>query len=134
MQQTKKKTSKCSHIHAPLLEREMSSTSEFLKAFLRLLFLLGVVRFLIVGASGRGAGVRKTKDGATGLANGGRRAGVNVNLHVDHGEVSAGLGRRTDRVLSKVEINYMSKRRVPNGPDPIHNRRAGNSHQPPAQA
>ncbi|KAJ7943560.1 CLAVATA3/ESR (CLE)-related protein 25 [Quillaja saponaria] len=31
-------------------------------------------------------------------------------------------------------INYMSKRRVPNGPDPIHNRRAGNSGRPPGQA
>ncbi|KAL3841009.1 hypothetical protein ACJIZ3_025600 [Penstemon smallii] len=27
-----------------------------------------------------------------------------------------------------------TKRKVPNGPDPIHNRRAGNSHQPPGQA
>ncbi|XP_062111742.1 CLAVATA3/ESR (CLE)-related protein 25-like [Humulus lupulus] len=31
-------------------------------------------------------------------------------------------------------INYMSKRRVPNGPDPIHNRRAGKSGRPPGQA
>ncbi|KAK6922102.1 hypothetical protein RJ641_012609 [Dillenia turbinata] len=33
-----------------------------------------------------------------------------------------------------LDLNYMSKRRVPNGPDPIHNRRAGNSRQPPGQA
>ncbi|KAA0045398.1 hypothetical protein IC582_005881 [Cucumis melo] len=31
-------------------------------------------------------------------------------------------------------LNYMSKRRVPNGPDPIHNRRAGNSGRPPGKA
>ncbi|KAI5679120.1 hypothetical protein M9H77_10070 [Catharanthus roseus] len=31
-------------------------------------------------------------------------------------------------------INFVSKRRVPNGPDPIHNRRAGNSNQPPGRA
>ncbi|KAK8582827.1 hypothetical protein V6N13_069595 [Hibiscus sabdariffa] len=37
--------------------------------------------------------------------------------------------------LSKQDLNYyMSKRRVPNGPDPIHNRRAGNSGRPPGQA
>ncbi|GMI70726.1 CLAVATA3/ESR-RELATED 26 [Hibiscus trionum] len=34
----------------------------------------------------------------------------------------------------KQDLNYMSKRRVPNGPDPIHNRRAGNSGRPPGQA
>ncbi|KAL8550399.1 hypothetical protein ACS0TY_009007 [Phlomoides rotata] len=35
----------------------------------------------------------------------------------------------------KNHVNYLvSKRRIPNGPDPIHNRRAGNSHQPPGQA
>ncbi|XWS30305.1 hypothetical protein CRYUN_Cryun24cG0105800 [Craigia yunnanensis] len=31
-------------------------------------------------------------------------------------------------------LNYVSKRRVPNGPDPIHNRRAANSRQPPGRA
>ncbi|KAK1415693.1 hypothetical protein QVD17_31478 [Tagetes erecta] len=32
--------------------------------------------------------------------------------------------------------NYlgMNERRVPNGPDPIHNRKAGNSRRPPGQA
>ncbi|CAI9092785.1 OLC1v1028118C1 [Oldenlandia corymbosa var. corymbosa] len=33
-----------------------------------------------------------------------------------------------------VQVNFVSKRRVPNGPDPIHNRRAGNSHRPPGRA
>ncbi|KAI3462968.1 hypothetical protein Pfo_019631 [Paulownia fortunei] len=28
-------------------------------------------------------------------------------------------------------LNYVSKRRVPKGPDPIHNRRAGSSKLPP---
>ncbi|KAK4371888.1 hypothetical protein RND71_007272 [Anisodus tanguticus] len=37
-------------------------------------------------------------------------------------------------IHSKMNLNFMSiKRRVPNGPDPIHNRRAGNSHQPHGQ-
>ncbi|XP_031125545.1 CLAVATA3/ESR (CLE)-related protein 25-like [Ipomoea triloba] len=31
-------------------------------------------------------------------------------------------------------INFISKRRVPNGSDPIHNRKAGNSRRPPGQA
>lgn len=30
-------------------------------------------------------------------------------------------------------ISFVSKRRIPNGPDPIHNRKAGNSHQPPGR-
>ncbi|XP_043706665.1 CLAVATA3/ESR (CLE)-related protein 25 [Telopea speciosissima] len=33
-----------------------------------------------------------------------------------------------------LDLNYMSKRRVPNGPDPIHNRKAGKSKQPPGRA
>uniref|UniRef100_A0A7N0U0R0 Uncharacterized protein n=1 Tax=Kalanchoe fedtschenkoi TaxID=63787 RepID=A0A7N0U0R0_KALFE len=33
----------------------------------------------------------------------------------------------------EVDINYMSKRRVPNGADPIHNRRAGKSRRPPGK-
>lgn len=32
------------------------------------------------------------------------------------------VAKRKQRGLSKLELNYMSKRRVPNGPDPIHNR------------
>ncbi|KAI7742424.1 hypothetical protein M8C21_022905 [Ambrosia artemisiifolia] len=28
-------------------------------------------------------------------------------------------------------LNYVSKRRVPNGPDPIHNRKISNTRQPP---
>ncbi|OMO52775.1 CLAVATA3/ESR (CLE)-related protein 25-like protein [Corchorus olitorius] len=31
-------------------------------------------------------------------------------------------------------LNHVSKRRVPNGPDPIHNRRAAKSRQPPGRA
>ncbi|KAK1305831.1 CLAVATA3/ESR (CLE)-related protein 25 [Acorus calamus] len=32
------------------------------------------------------------------------------------------------------DFNYVSERRVPNGPDPIHNRKAGKSGQPPGRA
>ncbi|KAI3467434.1 hypothetical protein Pfo_024097 [Paulownia fortunei] len=86
----------------------MSSTSKLLKAFLRLLVLLGVVRFLIVGVSDS--------------ENGGRRTG-NMKHHL----VEVNMGRRgKHRVLSKFELNYISKRKVPNGPDPIHN--SGNSY------
>ncbi|KAK9277405.1 hypothetical protein L1049_006948 [Liquidambar formosana] len=44
------------------------------------------------------------------------------------------VGKDTLFVHPGLDLNYMSKRRVPNGPDPIHNRRAGNSRQPPGQA
>ncbi|KAI9121263.1 hypothetical protein K1719_008296 [Acacia pycnantha] len=36
-------------------------------------------------------------------------------------------------LLPKSGLIYVSKRRVPNGPDPIHNRRAVNSRQPPTR-
>ncbi|XP_022726349.1 CLAVATA3/ESR (CLE)-related protein 25-like [Durio zibethinus] len=46
------------------------------------------------------------------------------------------LGRagKSSVVHPPLDLNYMSNRRVPNGPDPIHNRRAGNSGRPPGQA
>ncbi|GAA0140369.1 hypothetical protein Leryth_022680 [Lithospermum erythrorhizon] len=34
----------------------------------------------------------------------------------------------------RFDLHLVSKRRVPRGPDPIHNRRTGNSHQPPGRA
>lgn len=44
------------------------------------------------------------------------------------------LGREKFIDHPELDLNYMSKRRVPNGPDPIHNRRAGNSGRPPGQS
>ncbi|XP_039034965.1 CLAVATA3/ESR (CLE)-related protein 25-like [Hibiscus syriacus] len=44
-----------------------------------------------------------------------------------------GRGKLSGLVHRRMDLNYMSKRRVPNGPDPIHNRRAGNSGRPPRQ-
>ncbi|VFQ80220.1 unnamed protein product [Cuscuta campestris] len=31
------------------------------------------------------------------------------------------------------DLNFMSKRKVPNGPDPVHNRRKGDSHRSPGR-
>lgn len=44
------------------------------------------------------------------------------------------IGTEKLLVYPDLDLNYMSKRRIPNGPDPIHNRRAGNSKRPPGQA
>lgn len=41
--------------------------------------------------------------------------------------------RRHSLLHHTSDFNYVSKRRVPNGPDPIHNRRAGEYRQPPLQ-
>ncbi|MED6154896.1 hypothetical protein PIB30_000398 [Stylosanthes scabra] len=51
---------------------------------------------------------------------------------LDHSQVVFTTAGRDNKELK--DFNYMSKRRVPNGPDPIHNRRAGNSGRPPGQA
>ncbi|KAG1368804.1 CLAVATA3/ESR (CLE)-related protein 25-like [Cocos nucifera] len=42
----------------------------------------------------------------------------------------------TDRPIDQMNSDpfFGSKRRVPNGPDPIHNRRAGKSGRPPGRA
>ncbi|EEF42240.1 CLAVATA3/ESR (CLE)-related protein 25 [Ricinus communis] len=45
------------------------------------------------------------------------------------------IGREKLVYDPELDLNYMmSKRKVPNGPDPIHNRRAGNSKRPPGRA
>ncbi|KAA8530294.1 hypothetical protein F0562_005003 [Nyssa sinensis] len=44
------------------------------------------------------------------------------------------IGTERHAVYRDLDLNYVSKRRVPNGPDPIHNRRAWNSRQLPGQA
>ncbi|XP_039062063.1 uncharacterized protein LOC120206497 [Hibiscus syriacus] len=48
-------------------------------------------------------------------------------------EEEVGKGK-SSVVHQRMDLNYMSKRRVPKGHDPIHNRRARNSRQPPRQA
>lgn len=44
------------------------------------------------------------------------------------------IGKQRQAGHRNFDLNYVSKRRVPNGPDPIHNRRAGKSTQPPVRA
>ncbi|XP_030447803.1 uncharacterized protein LOC115670633 [Syzygium oleosum] len=75
---------------------------------------------------------------ATAEAAGGRGAALNPPLK-DRSKGQAKNSEVMDREKKlafrpQSDLNYMSKRRVPNGPDPIHNRRAGNSKQPPGQA
>ncbi|OWM76005.1 CLAVATA3/ESR (CLE)-related protein 25-like [Punica granatum] len=82
----------------------------------------GVIWLLLLGAV------------AVDAADGGReKSSVNPvvlkNVQFSEGKVSAKVVPRPES-----DVNYMSKRRVPNGPDPIHNRRAGNSKQPPGRA
>nr|GEU82415.1 CLAVATA3/ESR (CLE)-related protein 25 [Tanacetum cinerariifolium] len=51
--------------------------------------------------------------------------------------VSTSFGVFKSREVTRKEgsvLNYVSKRRVPNGPDPIHNRRTRNTGQPPNRA
>ncbi|GMP94273.1 hypothetical protein CsSME_00043785 [Camellia sinensis var. sinensis] len=67
------------------------------------------------------------------LETGGTDATTRLNLQkagsLKHMEMLEGREKE-----KPVDLNYMSKRRIPNGPDPIHNRRAGNSRRPPGQA
>ncbi|KAK1438861.1 hypothetical protein QVD17_04673 [Tagetes erecta] len=48
---------------------------------------------------------------------------------------TASFGSRfKSRGKTRPVLNYVSKRRVPNGPDPIHNRRTRSTRQPPNRA
>ncbi|CAJ1931623.1 unnamed protein product [Sphenostylis stenocarpa] len=90
----------------------------FLPRFFRALLVVGLVCLLVLGSLGGGEGARQqTKQWS--------------EERVKHGRV---VGRDMPVNRAELDFNYMSKRRVPNGPDPIHNRRAGNSGRPPGQA
>uniref|UniRef100_A0A803MJH6 Uncharacterized protein n=1 Tax=Chenopodium quinoa TaxID=63459 RepID=A0A803MJH6_CHEQI len=43
------------------------------------------------------------------------------------------LGRKKHSVPVKLNPTYSSKRRVPSGPDPIHNRHVGETRRPPGR-
>lgn len=70
----------------------------FLKCFLRTLAVVGFICLLLVGTL-------ETQGGTSTAA----------SKHTD----AVGRGKL---VHPDLNFNYMSKRRVPNGPDPIHNR------------
>ncbi|KAI3516354.1 hypothetical protein L1887_15269 [Cichorium endivia] len=83
-----------------------------LKSLFRALSLLGFLCFFILGV------LNKT---TTSSSSSPKQDTKHANM----------LVKGDDRVRPNLDVN---KRRVPNGPDPIHNRRAGNSRRPPGQA
>ncbi|XP_059315911.1 CLAVATA3/ESR (CLE)-related protein 25 [Lycium ferocissimum] len=87
----------------------MDNIRKFSKGLLGFLVLLGFVWLVLVGV----------------FENGGTRLIKNSKLMKTH---------KRSSVHPKIEFNFVSKRRVPNGPDPIHNRRARSSRRPPGQA
>ncbi|KAF7809224.1 CLAVATA3/ESR (CLE)-related protein 25 [Senna tora] len=91
----------------------------------RALAVLGLVCLLVVGCLGSGIATTES----TTLSSSSSSQETFKHKHVI-GSTSS------DKTVNHAELdfNYMSKRRVPNGPDPIHNRRAGNSGRPPGQA
>ncbi|XP_057448375.1 CLAVATA3/ESR (CLE)-related protein 25-like [Lotus japonicus] len=95
-----------------------TSSSSFLpRFFFRVLVVVWLVCVLVLGSLGSGGATRElaTQWSSEGLKH---EQVVGRDMPVNHAEL---------------DFNYMSKRRVPNGPDPIHNRRAGNSGRPPGQ-
>lgn len=93
-----------------------STHGRFVKALLGILMLIGFISFLLVGVLERAESQTKN-----------RVAGSSRHMKVVIREEKFGFRPQAD-------VNYMSKRRVPNGSDPIHNRKAGNSRRPPGQA
>ncbi|XVF84849.1 hypothetical protein PTKIN_Ptkin17bG0072300 [Pterospermum kingtungense] len=90
--------------------------------FFGTLIVLGFILVMLVGAlqtEGHKTKMALTADHRSSWSTGKLQQEVHVKV----------LGRGK----SSVDLN-MSKRRVPNGPDPIHNRRAGNSGRPPGRA
>ncbi|CAN1153211.1 CLAVATA3/ESR (CLE)-related protein 25 [Linum perenne] len=55
-----------------------------------------------------------------------------VASHAPNGKL-AGSSSGKHHFPGDLDLNYVSKRRVPNGPDPIHNRKASQSRQSPGR-
>ncbi|MED6163183.1 hypothetical protein PIB30_077463 [Stylosanthes scabra] len=100
----------------------------------RLLLVVGLVCLVVLGSSIATASSRKTSTHNNNHQWSSHQEEEEEGL-LDHnnnnGQVVFTAGRDNKELK---DFNYMSKRRVPNGPDPIHNRRAGNSGRPPGQA
>lgn len=104
------------------VEREMSSGRKLLRGFLRNLLLLGVVWLLIVEATGG----RKTKKPNAAIYRNMKQHRQHQHQNQHHrrmGKDDDEYEKQSTHSVSKFDpINYMSKRKIPNGPDPIHNR------------
>ncbi|KAL6983577.1 hypothetical protein U1Q18_016961 [Sarracenia purpurea var. burkii] len=103
----------------------MGGCSRVIKALFGALALVGFIWLLSVGILETGGTNTMTRTTKTGRMVNSGPGGKRTEM----------IGREKVAVRPhRSDLNYMSKRRVPNGPDPIHNRRTGNSHQPPGQA
>ncbi|PRQ41263.1 hypothetical protein RchiOBHm_Chr4g0445011 [Rosa chinensis] len=105
-------------------------SSSFVKVLLGTVAVVGFILVLLVATldltttdQGQGGGIASTKTAATTSSATSDQFAGNSMKHADQ-----------ELVHPELDLNYMSKRRVPNGPDPIHNRRTGNSGRPPGQA
>lgn len=97
-----------------------SSSYFFSRFFFRVLVVVGFVCFMVFSSLVSGGGTGQTTT----------RHWSEETLKHDVVGKDKGVVVNHD---AQLDFNYMSKRRVPNGPDPIHNRRAGNSGRPPGQ-
>lgn len=82
------------------------SSSSFPPSFFKALLVVGLVCLLVLGSLGSGEGTRHPTTQWS-------------QERVKHERV---VGRDKPVDSAELDFNYMSKRRVPNGPDPIHNR------------
>ncbi|MCD9646048.1 hypothetical protein HAX54_035572 [Datura stramonium] len=96
---------------------------KFSKGFLGFLVLVGFVWLVLVEVFENNGGTRMNYVHQT--------AGIMKNSKL----MKTHMKRISSHVVHpKIDFNLVSKRRVPNGPDPIHNRRARSSRRPPGQA
>ncbi|CAL5185814.1 unnamed protein product [Lathyrus oleraceus] len=92
----------------------------FRRLFLGALLSLGIMCFMFLTISTMNLQTKRTI-----------LVPMNVNVISKHLKL---VGIKRHVLHSNSKLVYVSKRRVPNGPDPIHNRRAAKYRQPPNQA
>ncbi|XP_031403984.1 uncharacterized protein LOC116213252 [Punica granatum] len=126
MRMKRSSTLSCSgHQHPRLRTRSPVSLRAILST---VLVLLGLVWFLL-SAVFHVSYVPRTVERSTSS----RRTSLSTELFKQYLKVVAGEERNqpSPSTWDNLDLNYVSKRRVPSGPDPIHNRRAVKYRQPP---
>ncbi|KAK2636340.1 hypothetical protein Ddye_031136 [Dipteronia dyeriana] len=119
--------------------RSSSSRSyNMLKGLFGGVAVVGFMWLLLVGAAVESGGGNKEMTTSAAAAEAFTRSQTQQSSTSSTGNLNRvemdSLGREKHLNAPELDLNYMSKRRVPNGPDPIHNRRAGNSRRPPGQS
>ncbi|KAK2419831.1 hypothetical protein P8452_50186 [Trifolium repens] len=110
----------CVENHKRYQNMDVGFGFSYRRLFLGALLSLGIMWFMFLAISSMNLQTKRTIH-------------VPMNVNVISKQLKL-VGMQRHVLHSDSRLVFVSKRRVPNGPDPIHNRRARKYRQPPNQA